>query len=81
MPEVKPKIVVTQKEGEEAVTKEVLAQSIRAIGVAASNLQASGLLEDDLVSLIERRASVGRPNIRMVLKALRQLKLDYPVKK
>ena len=70
-------VKVKQKEGEEIIPVEVLAQDIRRLNKAALTFLNSGLREETIVLLLNDCSGVGKPAIRAILKALPTLAEKY----
>lgn len=68
---------VKQKEGEQDIPVEVIAQDIRKISEGARKALNSGLKVETIVLLLHDASGVGKPAIRAVLKALPILGARY----
>lgn len=60
-----------------ADNSEKIAREIRMISRAFKKMAAGGLKEETLVLLIHASSNVGKPDVRGVLKAIRELEVEY----
>jgi hypothetical protein len=70
------KIKITQNEND-IVEAEILATAIRDLAAGVNKLFACGLNERAIVVLLNETSGVGRPDIRAVLNAMKNLQKDY----
>lgn len=76
MAEVKPKVSIIDPDQE--TPREVLAAAIVDLARASKHLLSSGIVREDLVVLIQRRATAApRESIRAVLSAIDQIAEEY----
>ena len=70
-------VALVQKEGEEPVPVNVIAQSIVRIDKAVKRITRGGLNRDAIVTLLARSTNVTRNDIQAVLNGLDQLRKRY----
>jgi hypothetical protein len=74
------KVAVKQAVGEPEVPVEVIAQAIVKVSEAAKKMREAGLKEEAIVLLLHDYTGVGKPHIRLILRALPQLRTMYTTK-
>ena len=75
------KVIVKQKENEEEVPVEIIAQSIQKLSEAFSKMKKSGLSRYCQVVLLSDASGVGRPDVRKILDSMENFEKMYLAKK
>ena len=71
------KLNVTQKENEDPIPVEILAQSIKKISDSFKRMKAAGLSDRAIVVLLHDASGIGKPAIKCILAAMEDLERLY----